>query len=125
MIKKTLILVALLSCGCWAANAIIRWTWTGDDNNTGMAAGIQIRYGSSVIDSEAKWQQATRFTGYYPIPKVPGTRDSVIINSLVTDSTYFFAAKIYDEVPNFSSLSNSISKIARSIAKPESLTWIR
>lgn len=82
----------------------VSWTAPGDDGSTGTATSYDLRYSTSAITS-GNFSSATQITGE-PVPQVAGTSESMIISSLSTNTTYFFAIKTSDEVPNTSLLSN-------------------
>lgn len=80
------------------------WTAPGDDNSTGTATTYDVRYSTSLI-SEANWSSATQATGE-PSPSVAGSAESMTVSGLSSGTTYYFAIKTSDEVPNTSSISN-------------------
>ena len=82
----------------------LSWTAPGDDNNTGTATTYNIRYSTSVITS-GNFDSATAVTGE-PTPSIVGTAESMTVSGLSPSTTYFFAMKTSDEVPNTSSISN-------------------
>ena len=85
----------------------LSWSAPGDDENTGTAASYDARYSVSSI-TEANWNSATELSGE-PIPKVAGAPQSAyIVIGLSPATTYYFAVKTADEVPNWSALSNSV-----------------
>lgn len=84
----------------------ITWISPGDDSQEGTAAEYDIRYSDSAINSEAKWRQASKVINP-PSPKVAGSIVNVKIKGLPACTTYYFAVKTADEVPNWSALSNS------------------
>lgn len=83
------------------------WTAPGDDNNTGTATSYDIRYSTATI-TEANWAAATQVTGE-PIPSIAGTPESMTVTGLNYGTTYYFAIKTSDEVPNESAISNVTS----------------
>jgi hypothetical protein len=87
----------------------IRLTWTapGDDGNVGTASRYDIRYSTSTI-TQANWPSATPVSGE-PTPQVAGTSQSMTVTGLNSSTTYYFAMKTADEVPNWSGLSNVAS----------------
>lgn len=92
----------------------LTWTAPGDDGTTGIASQYDIRYvpqANGPIDSESKWLGATQVTGE-PTPSVAGTPESMTVGGLVPGSSYYFALKTADEVPNWSGLSNSPLEMA-------------
>lgn len=72
-----------------------------------------MRYASSSIDSQAKWDAATNVTGA-PVPLVAGTPQSMTVSGLTPGQTYFFALRTLDDSSNVSDLSNSPSAQAKS-----------
>lgn len=90
----------------------IRLTWTapGDDGATGTASAYVIKFAYSAItagnfDAVA---DLDRWIGE-PLPAAGGTPETLFVFGLDPDSTYFFALKTQDEVPNTSAVSNSPS----------------
>jgi phosphodiesterase/alkaline phosphatase D-like protein len=101
------------SAGLMAADATptsvtLNWTAPGDDSLSGQASAYDIRYSLSTI-TEANWASATKVTGL-PAPKVAGSAESFEVTALASNTTYYFALKVGDEVPNWSALSNVIQK---------------
>ena len=74
---------------------------------SGTAASYDIRYSTSPITA-GNWASATQATGE-PAPAVAGTSQSLLIDNLTQNTTYYFAIKTSDEVPNTSGLSNVVS----------------
>lgn len=101
-----------------AATTIVLLTWSapGDDGSTGTAAGYDIRYSTSAI-TEANWASATQVTGE-PVPGIAGSSQSMFIRGLKSFTTYYFAMKASDEVPNLSGLSNIVSVTTPDITAP-------
>ena len=95
----------------------LSWTTPGDDSLTGTAAQFDVRYSTTTITA-ANFASATRFTGT-PTPTASGTRQSVVVTGLTPNTTYFFAIKTADEVPNWSGLSNVISRTT--LAAPDTI----
>jgi len=87
----------------------LSWTAPGDDVDTGTAASYDIRYSTSGIN-DTNWSSATRVTGE-PAPKAAGTLQSITVTGLVPETTYYFAMKTADEVPNTSDISNESSAL--------------
>ncbi len=83
------------------------WTAPGDDGASGTASSYDIRYSASSINA-SNWDAATRVTGE-PSPASAGSTESFTVGGLSSGSTYFFALKTADEVPNWSALSNVAS----------------
>lgn len=82
----------------------LSWTSPGDDGNTGTATSYDIRYSTSLI-TEANWASATQVSGE-PTPLIAGSNQSMAVSGLSPSTTYYFAIKTSDEVPNISAISN-------------------
>ena len=86
----------------------VSWTAPGDDGMTGVASAFDLRYSTSPITA-ASFGSATRWTST-PAPAAPGTTQSVTVTGLLPSTTYYFAIETADEVPNWSSISNVVSR---------------
>jgi len=82
----------------------LSWTATGADGNIGTASQYDIRYSTSTI-TDLNWGSATQVSGE-PTPSVSGTSESLVVAGLSSSTTYYFAIKAADEIPNWSVLSN-------------------
>jgi phosphodiesterase/alkaline phosphatase D-like protein len=101
--------VANLGTGSETSSSIrLTWTAPGDDGNLGTATQYDIRYSTSSITS-GNFNSATQATGE-PSPAAPGTSESFTVAGLNANTTYYFAIKTADEVPNWSALSNIASR---------------
>ena len=97
----------------------LTWTAPGDDGNLGNATEYDVRYSTvGVIDTEEEFDAATRVEGE-PTPAVAGSSESFVLTRLVPNTSYWFALKTADEVPNWSQLSNSPSGITLPAQAPE------
>ncbi len=97
-----------LAAGNATANSIqLTWTAPGDDNNAGFASSYDIRYSTSAI-TEGNWASATTVTGE-PTPGVAGSAETFTVTGLSASTTYYFAIKTDDDVPQTSAISNSPS----------------
>lgn len=86
----------------------LTWTAPGDDASTGTASTYDIRYSTSAINA-GNWASATKVSGE-PAPAVAGTTtENYTVTGLTPNTTYYFAIKTADEVPNWSAVSNSPS----------------
>jgi phosphodiesterase/alkaline phosphatase D-like protein len=104
--------VGNLATGAVTANSVqLTWMAQGDDNSTGTAAQYDFRYSTAVITA-ANFAAATAVTGV-PAPTESGTRQYVTVSGLMANTTYYFAMKTADEVPNWSTMSNSVSALTR------------
>ncbi len=86
----------------------VSWTTPGDDSLLGTASQFDLRYSTSSINA-ANFASAIRWNSM-PAPATSGTRQSVTVTGLVPATTYYFAIKTADEVPNWSGISNLASK---------------
>lgn len=87
---------------------LLTWTAPGDDGTVGRATTYDLRYRTVAIsgtDTTTWWNAATQVTGE-PAPGMAGARDSVRVRGLTPLTTYYFALKTADEVPNWSTYSN-------------------
>ncbi len=83
---------------------IVAWTAPGDDSASGTASQYNLRYSLSPI-TENNFGEATEVSGL-PSPQVAGSTELVTVSNLAPGTTYYFALKSADEVPNWSGLSN-------------------
>ncbi|MDD5687532.1 MAG: discoidin domain-containing protein [Elusimicrobia bacterium] len=98
-----------LASGVATSNSVVlSWTSVGDDGNTGTATTYDIRY-SNVNITDSNWATATQCSGE-PAPLVAGNNQSFTVQGLSAGITYYFAMKVGDEVPNWSGISNVVSK---------------
>ena len=92
----------------------LNWTAVGDDGNTGTASSYLVRYSPSPISS-GNWDAATPVSVGVPTPKPAGQSESMLVTGLNPGSTYYFAVRAQDEVPNLGSVSNSPSGVVADI----------
>ena len=108
------------------ANSVsLSWTAPGDDSLTGTATQYDLRYSTATITT-TNFSTATRFTGT-PTPAAAGTRQTVIVTGLQPSTTYYFGLKTADEVPNWSGLSNVVSRTtlaAPDLIRPAQITTL-
>ncbi len=91
----------------------LRWSATGDDGNSGNASTYDLRYSYSPID-EGNFNQATPAAGE-PSPAAPGTLETFTVQGLVSDTNYYFALRVIDDVGNNSTLSNVVSARTKAV----------
>jgi chitodextrinase len=97
--------VTTLATGAVTSGSVaISWTAPGDDGTSGVAASYDVRYSTAAITS-ANFTSALA-AGPEPVPAAPGTTQSMTISGLAAGTTYYFAMKTADEVPNWSAISN-------------------
>ena len=95
----------------------LSWTTPGDDSLSGTAAQFDLRYSTATITA-ANFTSATRWNGT-PTPAAPGTQQTTTVTGLLPSTTYFFAIRTADEVPNWSGISNVISRAT--LAAPDTI----
>jgi len=84
----------------------LTWSATGDDGMTGVANTYDVRFSKTPI-TEENWDDATQAVGE-PKPQKPGSKETFAVPGLESDSTYYFALKVIDNVGNASDLSNVV-----------------
>jgi phosphodiesterase/alkaline phosphatase D-like protein len=89
-------------------SATIQWTAPGDDGTTGTAAQYDVRYSTAGPITLSTWSSAIAVVGE-PAPAAAGTVQSMTVTGLSPGTTYWFALRTADEVPNWSGVSNSPS----------------
>jgi len=82
----------------------LSWTTPGDDGAVGKATSFDLRYSTSPITA-TNFEAATRWTTM-PIPGTSGVKQTVTVTGLSPTTTYYFAIKTADEVPNWAPISN-------------------
>ncbi len=100
-------------------SAILSWTAPGDDGAVGTATTYDLRYSTSPITS-ANFASATAVTGE-PTPTIAGTTQSMTVSGLNSGTTYYFALKTSDEVPNVSVISNIVSGATTSVTPVDTI----
>lgn len=94
------------------------WTSPGDDATSGTAMRYDIRFSSAPITA-ANWDQATSLNdNEVPAPKPGGQVETIVVEGLGPGTTYYFALKTADEVPNWSEVSNSAGETTLGEADP-------
>lgn len=104
------------------------FTWSGDDGDVGTASSLELRWSRNAIagtDTLSWWNAATRWTGAYPVPKIAGTPDSVIVLGMPSDTQIYAIAKVCDEVPNCSGYSNVASGKTKDFVPPGRVSDLR
>jgi len=96
--------------GAFPGELRLTWTAPGDDGASGTASLYEIKVAYSAINGGNFGAAADidRWIGE-PVPAAGGTPETLFVFGLSPDSTYFFALKTQDEVPNESGVSNSPS----------------
>ncbi len=88
------------------AQVTLRWTAPGGDGRIGQASVYDLRYSLTPL-TDANWATATPVWGL-PAPKASGMPETTIVVGLANSTTYYFAIKSGDEVPNWSVMSNVV-----------------
>jgi len=83
----------------------LTWTATGDDGSSGIATLYDIRFASLRI-TDSNFNTAMKITNL-PVPKTAGSTETAVVISLQENTTYYFAIRVADEIPNWSPVSNS------------------
>ena len=84
-------------------------TWRAPQPISGcgeQAIQYDIRYSLFPISTDAEWNAATKLANP-PIPKPPGSLETLMVIGLRPCTTYYFAIKALDECGNWTPLSNS------------------
>lgn len=94
-----------------ADSVALNWTAPGDDGNIGTAAAYEMRYSETPVSADtAGWWASASSVGTMPAPLRAGSRESFIVAGLAPATTYYFAIRSRDEVPNVSGFSNIATK---------------
>jgi phosphodiesterase/alkaline phosphatase D-like protein len=96
----------LVLSGPTTSSLTLFWTATGDDGTGGTAALYDIRYSTAPISTAADFSTASLVSGEPIPPSTAGTVQNMTVTGLSANTTYFFAMKAQDEVPNLSLVSN-------------------
>lgn len=91
----------------------LEWTSPGDDGNLGRASRYDIRYSTSAI-TDTSWCSAQQVVSE-PAPKTSGQPETLVVEGLADDTSYYFALRTADERLNWSGLSNVVS--ARTLSR--------
>ena len=102
------------------SSVALSWTAPGDDGATGTATTYDVRYSTSTITA-GNWAAATQATGE-PAPSVAGSAETFTVTGLSESTTYYFAIKTSDEVPNVSAISNVPSAVTSDATAPAAVT---
>ncbi len=103
-------------------SALLTWIAPGDDGTSGNNVGgsYDIRYASTPISTLSQFLSAASASsfGAFPAPGVVGSSESVMLNGLPLDSTYYFVIRAQDESSNASGLSNPATLYTLDIVAP-------
>jgi len=91
-----------------SSQASVRLAWTAPgDAEDGLVSAYDVRYAESVITDET-WDAATVVVDP-PVPGEPDADESLTVEGLSSETTYHFAIRSADSVPNWSVLSSLAS----------------
>jgi Tol biopolymer transport system component len=90
------------------ASLRLSWTAPGNDGTTGRASEYDLRRALAPITEET-WDDAIRVEGL-PRPALSGVVRSLTVTGLELATDHFFALRTADGVPNWSALSNVVSR---------------
>lgn len=96
--------------GAFPGEVRITWTAPGDDGMTGTASLYQMRVAAAPI-TDGTFNAAADVERWIDdlLPDAAGTPETLYVFGMHPDTTYYFALKTQDEVPNTSALSNVTS----------------
>lgn len=84
-------------------NVLLTWSAPGDNGLFGQASEYDIRYATFPMD-QVSFFNATEVVGE-PVPNWGGESESFVVGGLTANTTYHFAIRTADEVPNWSGIS--------------------
>ncbi len=85
----------------------LQWTAPGDDGSTGTATSYDLRFSTNPIDNNNF--DVTASVGNMPIPSNADSLETLAVDNLLPNTTYYFALKTSDEEGNTSTLSNILT----------------
>lgn len=104
-----------------ATSITLTWTAAGDDLWYGTVTGYVLKYSKSGPITNATWDSSITFPqSWIPLPS--GRLETHIVTGLESGTQYWFAIKAFDEVPNNSTISNTISEYTTDITPPAPIT---
>ena len=98
----------------------LMWTAPGDDGSAGMASFFDLRYSTSVIDTNGKFDVATPVTGE-PAPLIAGSEQTMSFIAPQEGITLHFAIKAVDDSGNSGGLSNDL-EVTTTVVAPGAVT---
>src|SRR5947207_10570772 len=96
----------LVVTGSTDSSITLEWTTPGDDGTEGRASSYDLRSSTSPITATT-FASDILVTGE-PVPALRGVVQPMKVSGLKPSTTYYFAIKTADEVPNVSGLSNVV-----------------
>lgn len=118
-------IVIIMSCAAFGQTASVNLTWTapGDDSTVGTASQYDLRMSTDSTALVNSFTTATKIT--VPAPKPAGSKETFVVTGLLPNTTYFFALKTADEVPNWSPISNIFKYKTPDTIAPAKVTDLR
>ena len=102
----------------------LTWTAPGDDGDQGRAYQYELRFATSMIDSEADFSSAQSVASP-PIPETASSTQQVEVTGLVPDSTYYFAIRAIDDGGNAAAVTSTDGTLLPDITPPAPITNVR
>jgi hypothetical protein len=100
--------------GTTGGSIVLTWTATGDDNNVGTASHYIIRYSTiSDFNWTGNFDNTTLWKNNRNVSGISGTPESEIVTGLFGGTTYYFALKAADDIPNLSPVSSTAAAWAQ------------
>ncbi|MFC2061143.1 fibronectin type III domain-containing protein [Elusimicrobiota bacterium] len=107
---------------------ILSWTAPGDDGAAGTASQYLVKYATFSItqlggDTTNWWNQSENVSEKSPVsdPGTSGTEESLTVTGLSDGTTYYFAIKARDEIPNISLIDTNAESGNQAFAVPVDL----
>jgi len=85
---------------------VLVWTAPGDDGDTGQASSYDVRYRTAGPTNSDNFDTSTPVPT--PVPKPAGALEQLNVSGLASETIYWFAIRVADEVPNWSPVSNPV-----------------
>jgi len=98
----------LATAGTTSNSVNLTWTAPGDDGTVGTANQYDIRYATSIINDNSKFESAAQAPNITS-PQSGGDTETFTVTSLSANTTYFFSIKTKDDMNIWSGLSNPAS----------------
>jgi hypothetical protein len=92
--------------GVVGANVTLTWTAPGDNGASGTATSYEVKYSRSGPVNDISWVSATTYPQSW-LPRSTGSTEVHAVTGLVLNTTYWFAVRAQDEIPNVGAVSNS------------------
>lgn len=123
--------IDLFTTGTTGTTVTLTWTATGDNGYSpigiplgGRASSYDLRFLIGTPVTEANFGGATPVAGL-PAPQAVGTVESFTVTGLTSGNRYYFGLKVVDEIPNTSTLSNSVYGQTGDVVAPSGIIDLR